>query len=278
VSGFSFRTTPGPLLVGCLLTAAFAATRQVIAEPAHARGTKRAHDKRSPAHNDNIPEAVPAFRLPKWAAIAAITLVLVLCALSTWRASNVLASQQSQSQIDFRFSKESAPFNEGLVERYQRVLDLDPWNAGAHLGYGLLLYQMKRIDESIPHVEFANRHGYSRPLAYLLLAFDYEQAHRLNDASQLLARCLESFPQSIVTRAAYMALLQKDGHDDLAAEQRRLLESSDEQTGRSWELALQMKDTVATNEAVRLGLIPPGQLSPMIARALVQARAYHYLN
>jgi O-antigen ligase len=278
VSGFSFRTTPGPLLVACLLTAAFAATREIIAGQAHVKGTKRGHDKRSPARSDNIAEPAPGFRLPKRAAIGAASVVVVLCALSAWRASNVLASQQAQSQIDFRFSKESVPFNEGLVERYQRALDLDPWNAGAHLGYGLLLYQMKRIDESIPHVEFANRHGYSRPLAYLLLAFDYEQAHRLNDASQLLARCLQSFPQSIVTRAAYMALLQKDGHDDLAAEQQRLLESSDRQTGRSWELALRMKDSVATNEAVRLGLIPPGKLSPMIARALVQARAYHYLN
>src|SRR5262249_41623339 len=145
-------------------------------------------------------------------------------------------------------------------------------------GYGLLLYQMKRIDESIPHVEFACRHGYSRPLACLLLAFDYEQANRLNDASQVLARCLESFPQSIVTRAAYKALLQKQGKDELAAEQQSVLELNDQQTGRSWELALQMKDNLATNEATRLGLIPPSQLSPMIARALVQARAYHYLN
>jgi O-antigen ligase len=277
VSGFSFRATPAPLLVACLLTAALAATREMIADQAHARGTKRGHDKWSPAHTASIAQPAVAFRLPKWAAIAAISLTLVLCALSAWRASNVLASQQAQSQIDFRFSKESAPLNEGLVESYQRALDLDPWNAGAHLGYGLLLYQMKRIDESIPHVEFANRHGYSRPLAYLLLAFDYEQAHRVSDASQLLARCLQSFPQSIVTRAAYMALLQKDGHEDLAAQQQRLIESSDEQTSRSWELALRLKDSVATNEALRLGLIPPGKLSPMIARALVQARAYHYI-
>jgi predicted Zn-dependent protease len=211
-------------------------------------------------------------------AVGAVSLIVVLCGLSAGRASNVLASQKAQSQIDFRFSKDSEAINEGLVQRYQRALDLDPWNAGAHLGYGLLLYQMKRIDESIPHVEFASRHGYSRPLAYLLLAFDYEQANRLTEASQVLARCLESFPQSIVIRAAYMALLQKQGHDDLATEQKRILESNDRQTGRSWELALQMKDNVATNEATRLGLIPPGKLSPMIARALVQARAYHYLN
>jgi O-antigen ligase len=278
VSGFSFRTTPAPLLVACLLTAAFAATREIVADPAAIKGTKRGLVKQAATRTDNIAEPAPGLRFPKWAAIGAVSMVLVLCALGAWRASSVLASQQAQSRIDFRFSKDSAPYNEGLVERYQRALDLDPWNAGAHLGYGLLLYQMKRIDESIPHVEFARRHGYSRPFAYLLLAFDYEQANRLKDASQVLARCLESFPQSIVTRASYMALLQKEGHDELAAEQRRLLESNDQQTGRSWELALRMKDSVATNEATRLGLIPPGKLSPMIARALVQARAYHYLN
>ena len=81
-----------------------------------------------------------------------------------------------------------------------------------------------------------------------------------------------------VARAAYAALLRKEGRTDLADVQQQILERADARVGRSWSLALRMKDAPAAAEAQRQGLIPPGELEPMLARALVQARSFHYLK
>src|SRR5439155_18152023 len=134
---------------------------------------------------------------------------LIASVLLIGRAQQVYASQQAQSKLDFKFSFTPAD-NELFLRGYQRVLDLDPYNAGAHLGAGLLLYQMERIDECIPHVEYAFKHGYSRPFAYVLLAFAYEQqAGKKDQATRLLADCVASFARSVFARACYAEFLRK---------------------------------------------------------------------
>jgi O-antigen ligase len=259
VGAFSFRSSPDILILSCLLAIGFAVKRPAEAEAAQA----------------SLPKPL----------LVGLSIVALLASLALLgRNYNVYASQQAQGsqriqdQLDFKIALDSEAENERLVRRYQRVLNLDPANVGAHLGYSVLLFQMKRVPESVQHAEYAFQHGYNRPYGYLLRAFGYEQLGDLNKATQILQDCLASFPKSMATRAAYAELLRKQGRYEEAKRQRALLEKVDARRARSWDLALRMKDAAAAEEAKKAGLLAPGELEPMLIRTLVQARAYHYLG
>jgi tetratricopeptide (TPR) repeat protein len=196
-----------------------------------------------------------------------------------------MASQQIQGSanaaiqpIDFQYFPDNPSGNESLANRYEQVLDLDPGNAGAHLGYGLLLFQMERPDKAIPHVEFALRHGYGRPFTHVLLAFCYEQSGNLAHANEILRNCASSFPGSIFVRASYAELLRLEGRLDEAKTQQKVMYRLGEFDARSWELAVRKRPVEAAREAKARGLILPDELFPVLAGALVKARAYHYLK
>ncbi|MGH9833758.1 MAG: tetratricopeptide repeat protein, partial [Blastocatellia bacterium] len=168
--------------------------------------------------------------------------------------------------------------NEMLQRRYERALEFDPENAGAHLGYGLLLFQMKQPDQAIPHVEFASKRGYSRPFASVLLAFAYEQTGQVARAAEILGPCAASFPQSFFVRAAYAEMLRKAGKIEQAREQQAAMQSLNLHEALSWELAMRRNIDEATAEAEQRGLIPPDNLRPILAASLVRSRAHHYLK
>jgi O-antigen ligase len=261
MSAFSFRYSPGTIMSACV--AGLGCALALAAAP-------------RPESGDGSPTAARV--IPKPAVVAVLAALLLVGALLIVRNRNVLNSQQAQSQIDFRISLDSPALNEGLLRRYQQALILDETNSGAHLGLGLLLFQMKRPAEAAPHVEYALHYGYGRPYAYLLLAFALEQMGDIDRATNVLADCLASFPKSLATRAAYAELLQKQGKTDAAAAERAMLDRLDTRAGRSWQIALRAKDAPATMEARAQGLIPPNELEPRLVRVLVQARAYHYLK
>ena len=261
MSAFSFRYSPGAVVSACVAGLGCAI--------ALAHGPR----PEAGAESRNVPG-----RIPKPVVVAALgALLLTVCVLII-RDRDVLNSQKVQSQIDFRFSLEAPALNEALLRRYQEALMLDPANAGAHLGMGLLLFQLRRSAEAVPQIEYALHHGYSRPYAYLLLAFSHEQLGDIERATKILAECLVSFPKSVVARAAYAEMLQKQGKTDAAAAERAILDRLDPRAARSWQIALRMKDAPATSAAQGQGLIPPSKLEPMLVRGLVQARAYHYLK
>ncbi len=261
LSGLSFRFTPGVIIVACVLAAGFAVARQ-------------------PKNNITSPDAEPGshpLRLPQAAVIALLIVAMILGSGFIWRTGNVLSSQQSHSRTDLSFSLKPGE-NEIFYSHYQQALREDPYNAGAHLGLGLLLYQMKQIDESIPHVEYAMRHGYGRPFTRVLQAFNYEQKGELTRSLSILAECVANFPKSIFARAVYLDFLRTQGAMDRAREQENMLRSQDEKQAKSWNLALRLKNDAAAAEAQRLGLQPPDALQPQLVRTLVLARTYHYLK
>lgn len=260
MSAFSFRFSPGTIIAACVAAIGAAAAR---------RSLKEAEDGE---------QETAARSLPRMAVIGGLGVLLIAGGLLILRARDVLASQKVQSRTDFQFSLESPAINESLVRRYQRALDLDPANSGAHLGLGLLLYQMKRPAEAMPHVEYALRHSYSRPYAYLLLAFAAEANGDLGRAVQLIEESLASFPRSLVTRAAYVIMLEKTGRMDLAEAQKARLIEEGGRVAWSWLLALRLKSPRVEATAQREGLLRPEELEPMLIRGLVQARAYHYLS
>lgn len=263
-SAFSVRFTPGAFLLPCVLAIGFAFSRF-----------------------ENLPadEERPLIAPPKIALVASVAIALIACILSIGRSYNVYASQLLQGRaslrdepLDFVFFPNDPAGNERLQRRYQRALEIDPANAGAHLGYGLLLFQMKKPAEAIPQIEYALKNGYSRPFAYALLAFAYEQTGDLAKAAEILGDCAASYPQSIFARAAYAEILRKDGKIDQMRAQQQAMYQLNQPLAMSWELALKMKREEATAEANRRGVPPPDQLRPRLVSALVGLRAFHYLK
>jgi tetratricopeptide (TPR) repeat protein len=262
ISGLAFRFSPGTVMLACVTGLGCALARDSQGRPEASVGT-------TPTSGVMIPKGVVV------AALALFGLAMTGFAL---RSRDVLNSQKAQSQIDFLFNEQSPAPNESLLRRYQQVLTIDESNAGAHLGMGFLLYQMKRPDEAIPHIEFAHSHGYGRPFAYILLAFAYEQTGKAAKSEEILADCLHSYPRSVVGRAAYAQILEIEGKLDEAAKQRTIVEAQDQSMARSWAIALKLKEPEATAEAKRNRLVAPENLEPQLARMLVLARAKHYLK
>jgi O-antigen ligase len=263
-SGFSLRYTPEAFILPCVLGVGFAFAR-------------------SDQDTNNEPES--SFSLPKMAPMAVVTVALVAGVMFTVRAFNVLASQRTQGSlslsvppVDFQFFPNNPAGNEMLQRRYERALDFDPQNTGAHLGYGLLLFQMKQPDQAIPHVEFATQRGYSRPFANVLLAFAYEQTGQVARATEILGQCVASFPQSLFVRAAYVEMLRKAGKIEQARAQQTAMHNLNPHEAQSWELAMRRNLEEAVAEAKQRGLIPPDKLRPLLPASLVRSRAHHYLK
>jgi tetratricopeptide (TPR) repeat protein len=262
-SSFSFRYTPSVFIFACLLAVGFGFANDRVGSPAEKQG----------------------FALPKFAALAAAALGVILALAFTARAYNVYASQLLQGQatlgteaLDFTFYPDKPADNDRLERRYKQVLELDSENIGAHFGYGLLLFQMKRPAEAIPHLEIGLNGGYSRSFGYVALAFAYEQAGNLARATQLMKHCLAAYPESVYGRAVYAELLQKEGRAAEAAEQQAYMQANKAFDHASWSLALRTKAENAVAEAKARNLIPLDQLKPQLAARLVFWRAFHYLK
>jgi O-antigen ligase len=263
-SAFSLRYTPGAFLLACLLSVGFAMTRPET------------------GRSDPVSRSIT---LPKIGALIFMAILLIACLSFVGRSFNVYSSQKlhgraflRQPPLDFAFYLNNDAANEGLKRRYEQVLSLDSENAGARLGYGILLYQMRNPADAIPQIEYALKNGYGRPFTHVLLAFAYEQKGDLAKASQILDDCLASFPQSIFVRASYAEMLRKAGKVDHMREQQDALNSQDQRLAQSWELALKMRPDAAIAEANKRGLIPPNELRPELAARLVGMRAFHYLK
>ncbi|MGH9802629.1 MAG: tetratricopeptide repeat protein, partial [Blastocatellia bacterium] len=201
------------------------------------------------------------------------------------RAYNVYASQLLQGQatlrtekLDFNFYLGKPADNSRLENRYQQVLELDSENIGAHFGYGLLLFQMKRPADAIPQLEKGLKGGYNRSFGYIALAFAHEQAGNLPRATELMRECVTAYPQSILSHAVYSELLTKSGQAEEAQRVKEVMMAKNAYDYQSWELALRTKAENAVTEANSRGLIQLDKLQPQLAARLVFWRAFHYLK
>ena len=88
----------------------------------------------------------------------------------------------------------------------------------------------------------------------------------------------DDLPSEDEQRAAYAEILRKQRKIEQAQEQQNIMHSLNSYESESWELAMKMKNDDAASEATRRGLIPPDKLWPVLARGLVNARAFHYLK
>ncbi|MFM8392393.1 MAG: hypothetical protein ACKOB4_00540, partial [Acidobacteriota bacterium] len=259
-SGFSFRYTPEAILLATLLGVVMVLGRgEEVAEP--------------------DPVAIPGW-LPKFAALA----LLILFSALAWRAERVFRSQQLQGQetmgtevLDFAYYPDSVNGNESLARRYRQVLSDDPTNSGAHLGYALLLFQLKRNEEALTHAEYAWRNGFSRPFAYVLVAFIREQLGDLPRATGILEEAAAAYPQSFFVRASLAELLRRGGRVEEMRRHQEEMYSRDRRSMENWEVYLRSNLEKSTAEASQRGLLAINDFNNHLAITLVAMRGYHYV-
>lgn len=269
-SSFAFRYTPGVFIFACVIAIGFGFANGV-SNPAEA--------------GVSSPTVKEGFGFPKTAALVTAAVSLIICLAFTARAYNVYASQLlhgratlKTEQLDFSFYPDKPADNQRLERRYQQVLELDSENIGAHFGYGLLLFQMKRPAEAIPHLERGVKGGYNRSFGYVALAFAHEQTGNLAKATELMRECVTAYPQSILGHAVYAELLTKSGQTGEADKVKGVMMAKNSFDYLSWELALRTKAENAVAEATSKGVIPLDKLMPQLAVRLVYWRAFHYLK
>ena len=265
-SGFSFRYSPGMIWAWAVVGIGLIATPLL-----------------SGAATEELESLPKGKRIPGWARLATSLLLIIPASLYANWAWNVYQSQQLQGQatlvteaLDLAFFPNNAAGNERLVRRYQQVLAHHPQNSGAHLGYALLLYQLKRNREALPHAEFALQHGYSRPFAFVLVAFLKEQLSDLSGAIQTLESCVAAYPRSFFVRASLVEMLRLSGQEAAMRIHQEAMYSLDRRQMESWELSLRSSWKTAGEEATRRNLVPMRNLAPRLAGTLVSMRAYHY--
>ncbi|MFN7828151.1 MAG: O-antigen ligase family protein [Acidobacteriota bacterium] len=260
-SGFSFRYTPETIILAALLGVVL-----VLSET-----------EEQPPESDMV--AIPEW-LPRFAALA----ILIIFGAMTWRAERVYRSQQLQGQetmstevLDFAYYPDSANGNESLARRYRQVLAYDPSNCGAHLGYALLLFQLKRNEEALTHAEYAWRNGFSRPFAYVLVAFIREQLGDLPRATAILEEAAAAYPQSFFVRASLAELLRRGGRVEEMRRHQEEMYARDRRSMENWEVYLRSNLEKAASEASQRGLLAIKDFNNHLAITLVAIRGYHYL-
>ena len=264
-SGLSFRYTPGSMILALVIAIGLrmGATDQATS-PEEASGTS-------------------TISLPGWLRPALIGGLVLIFATFSSRAYAVFQSQQTQGlatlnteQLDFTYVPDNESGNDRLARRYQQVLRLDPHNSGAHLGYAILLFQLKRNAEALPHAEYAWRNGYSRPFGYVLTAFINEQLGNGSRAIEILEDCATAYPQSFFVRAALVDLLRKAGRIDEMRRHQEEMYREDRLTMTSWEHYTRSSRQKAGAEAKRLNLLPMSAIPENLGITLVAMRAHHY--
>lgn len=266
-SGFSFRYSPGTIWVWAIVGIGWLATPLLT----------------GPSEGPSESTRERRWSVPGWSRLAIPLLLMIPASLLANWAWNVYQSQQLQGQatmdtevLDLAFYPNNSSGNDRLVRRYQQVLAHDPQNSGAHLGYALLLYQLKRNREALPHAEFALQHGYSRPFTFVLIAFLKEQLIDLPGAIQALEAGAAAYPQSFFLRASLVEMLRLSGQEEAMRRHQEAMYALDRMRMESWELGLRASWKTAGEEASRRNLIPMRSLEPRLAGTLVSMRAYHY--
>ncbi|NDD64049.1 MAG: hypothetical protein EBZ36_08740 [Acidobacteria bacterium] len=264
-SGFSIRYSPGAGILAALIGVGLTVL--------------------PPSTVTTTPESTGRITLPWPLPLVGALVLMLLFGGMAWRNERVFRSQQLQGkatldtpELDFAYYSKSEKGNEMLARRYRRVLEYDPENSGARLGYALLLYQLKQNAEALPNASFARRHGYGRPFGYVLEAFIHEQLGDLKQATQLLEEAAASYPQSFFVRATLVDLLRRGNRIDEMRVHQAEMYRKDQKLMESWEVYLKSHPETATAEAANRGLPPMTSFPNRLAISLVAMRGFHYLS
>jgi tetratricopeptide (TPR) repeat protein len=146
---------------------------------------------------------------------------------------------------------------------YKSALRLNPFDATAHLDFGVRLYAERRAGEAVPHLRYALERGMNTSVCYAYLAAAEAGSNDFAAAERTMARAVSVYPRSVFLRARHAAALKTTGRDAEAEREFAVALSLDSRTARGWQELMsggaeRAKATAYKDKSVAM----PGELYP----------------
>jgi predicted Zn-dependent protease len=162
---------------------------------------------------------------------------------------------------------------------YRQALRFNPFDAASHFDYGSLLYQQRRYDEAVRHLQYAVGHGFNTSTSYAVLAAAQEEAGDVAASEQTLAVAAKAYPRSTFVLVRHAAALSRLGKHEES--ERRFAEALavDERAARGWYQLINFDIDAALSAAQKdSSLAKPGELKPQTAIYVVLKENERRLN
>jgi hypothetical protein len=152
---------------------------------------------------------------------------------------------------------------EEAVRLYDKAAYLDSDNAAAFYFQGIRLLNENRASEAVLLLQTAMERGITATAAYSYLATAQILDGDTLAAETTMREAVKVYPRSTFARMRYAALLQKNGKEDLSAEQRRIaLEFNERQAQGWWNLITEGGTKAMFRARANENIMEPGGLKP----------------
>jgi tetratricopeptide (TPR) repeat protein len=162
---------------------------------------------------------------------------------------------------------------------YRRALRFNSFDAATHFDYGSLLYQQRRYDEAVGHLQYAVGNGFNTSTSYAALAAAQEEAGDPTAAERTLATASKAYPRSIFIRVRHAAALSRLGQQEEADKEFGEALALDSRAARGWYQLINFDIDAALVAAQQdSSLAKPGELEPQNAIYVVLKENERRLN
>jgi O-antigen ligase len=162
---------------------------------------------------------------------------------------------------------------------YRQALRFNPFDAASHFDYGSLLYQQRRYDEAVRHLQYAVGHGFNTSTSYAVLAAAQEEAGDVAASEQTLAVAAKAYPRSTFVLVRHAAALSRLGKHEESEKRFADALAVDERAARGWYQLINFDIDAALSAAQKdSSLAKPGELKPQTAIYVVLKENERRLN
>lgn len=152
---------------------------------------------------------------------------------------------------------------EEAIRLYEKAAYFDSDNAAAFYFQGIRLLKEKRASEAALLLQTAMEGGITATAAYSYLATAQILDGDTLAAETTMREAVKVYPRSTFARMRYAALLQKNGKEDLSAEQRQIaLEFNEKQAQGWWNLITEGGTKAMFRARANENIMEPGGLKP----------------
>ncbi|MGI8919919.1 MAG: O-antigen ligase family protein [Pyrinomonadaceae bacterium] len=162
---------------------------------------------------------------------------------------------------------------------YRHSLRFNPFDAASHFDYGSLLYQQRRYDQAVQHLQYAVAHGFNTSTSYAMLAAAEEAAGDAVSSERTLAVAAKAYPRSVFILVRHAAALSRVGESAESEQQFSEALALDARAARGWYQLINFDIDAALSAAQKdSSLAKPGELKPQTAIYVVLKENERRLN
>ena len=188
------------------------------------------------------------------------------------------AGMQALNGVTHAWAQTSATPSQAEI-LYRHSLRFNPFDAASHFDFGSLLYQQRRYDEAVSHLQYAVGNGFNTSTSYAVLAAAQEEAGDLVASERTLATAAKAYPRSIFLLVRRAAALSRLGKHEEAEKQFSEALAVDARGARGWYQLINFDIDAALSAAQKdSSLAKPGELKPQTAIYVVLKENERRLN